>query len=77
MTDAVPENRTADRIQPLVKSIRDRYRSWVKDLHVEVVGDQVVLYGRAYSYYGKQMIQEEVIRQGRLSGLSNRIEVES
>jgi hypothetical protein len=76
MTDTLPENRTADRIQPLVKSIRDRYRSWVKDLHVEVVGDQVVLYGRAYSYYGKQMIQEEVIRQGRLSSLSNRIEVE-
>jgi hypothetical protein len=76
MIEALAERSTTDRIRPLVSLIRARFRSWVKDLHVEVVGEQVILFGRAYSYYGKQMVQEELIRRCRPAVLTNQIEVE-
>jgi hypothetical protein len=72
---ALTENGTKESIRDVVSAIRSKYRGLVKELWIQPEGDSVVLYGRAYSYYGKQMAQEEVIRSGRLAVVANRMSV--
>ncbi|HEY2787784.1 MAG TPA: hypothetical protein VGJ05_22700 [Fimbriiglobus sp.] len=64
-----------DPVQEIARSVRDRFRGMVQELRIEPEGESVVLYGRAYSYYGKQMAQEAVIRSGRFSVRANRMDV--
>ena len=66
---------TPDDLQELESYIRRRYRGLLLDLQLEVVGTCVVLHGRATSFYGKQMAQQEVLNHGGLSILANRIAV--
>jgi hypothetical protein len=58
----------------LASDIRQRHRSLLHDLRIEVVAGGVVLHGRAATFYGKQVAQHEVMRHA-VTVLANRIVV--
>jgi hypothetical protein len=53
-----------DELEGLAIDIRNRHRSLLLELRVEIHEDGVSLYGRAITFYGKQMAQEELLRRG-------------
>ena len=57
----------------LASDIRERHRSLLRDLRIEVVAGGVVLHGRANTFYGKQVAQHEVMRYSVV--VTNRIVV--
>jgi hypothetical protein len=57
----------------LASDIRERHRSLLRDLRIEVVAGGVVLHGRANTFYGKQIAQHEVMRHSVV--VANRIVV--
>jgi hypothetical protein len=61
----------------LATAIRERHRSLLRELRIEVVEGGVILHGRAYSFYGKQVAQHEILRRAQLVLLANRITVAS
>ena len=58
----------------LASDIRERHRSQLRDLRIEVVAGGVVLHGRATTFYGKQVAQHEVMRHA-VAVVANRIVV--
>ena len=61
--------------QHLESLIRTRSYGRVRDLHLELCGDGLILRGRACSYYAKQLAQQAVLEAGILPLLANEIEV--
>ena len=57
----------------LASDIRERHRSLLRELRIEVVVGGVVLHGRANTFYGKQVAQHEVMRHSVV--VANRIVV--
>jgi hypothetical protein len=60
-------------MRDLATEIRLRHRSLLQALRIELVEDGVVLHGRAYTFYGKQIALHEILR--RVAVVANRIEV--
>jgi hypothetical protein len=58
----VPADDRAAAAGHLASDIRERHRSLLRDLRIEVVAGGVVLHGRANTFYGKQVAQQEVMR---------------
>jgi hypothetical protein len=58
----------------LESDIRERHRSLLRDLRIEVVAGGVVLHGHADTFYGKQVAQQEVMRRA-ITVVANRIVV--
>ncbi len=69
-----PADRPPD-ARELAADVRWRNRSLIRELRVEVIEGGVLLHGHAYSYYGKQVAQHEVLRRTGLALLANRITV--
>lgn len=61
-------------VTELAADIRERHRSLLRDLRLEVVDNGVVLHGHAYSFYGKQVALHEVLRR-EVPVVANRIAV--
>lgn len=59
----------------LAADIRWRHRNLLRELRIEVAEGGVILHGRAYSFYGKQVAQHEVLRRTGLVLLANRLVV--
>lgn len=59
----------------LAAQIRNRHRSHLRDFRIEAVWGGVILYGRASSFYGKQIAFHEVCSDGRFAVVANQIEV--
>lgn len=53
-----------DEFEGIAADIRNRHRSLLLELRVEIHEDGVSLYGRAITFYGKQMAQHELLRRG-------------
>ena len=64
-------------VSELASAVRERHRDVVRELRVEVIEGGVILYGFAYSFYGKQVAQHEVLHRTNLVLLANRITVAS
>lgn len=77
---AMPASRGAaasDAAWAMAAELRSRLRSLVSELEIDVIDGGLVLYGRAYSYYGKQLAQEELRARYRARVRANCIQVES
>lgn len=61
----------------LAADILRRHRGLIRELTLEAVTGGVVLRGRAYSFYGKQVALHEVRRRGRLSVVANVLAVDA
>ena len=59
----------------LEKIVQCRTGSRLRDLHVEVRGDEVVLTGRAASYYAKQLATHAALPEVAPRKLTNAIDV--
>ena len=70
-----PAGRPAAAESELAADIRSRHRSLLRELRIDVVEGGVILHGHAYSFYGKQIAQHEVLRRTGLVLLANRIAV--
>lgn len=70
-----PPSEQSPATRELAADIRWRHRSLLRELRIEVVEGGVILHGRAYSFYGKQVAQHEVLRRTNLVLLANRIAV--
>jgi hypothetical protein len=64
-----------DSISQLAAIIRSHHRGHLRDLNIELTPEGIILHGKASSFYGKQMAQEEILRQGAWTILENRIVV--
>jgi hypothetical protein len=66
-----------DRIlHQLATEVQNRHRNCLRELRIEVVEGGVVLYGRAITFYGKQIAFHEVRRCSHLAVIANRIQVQ-
>jgi hypothetical protein len=63
-------------VSKLASDIRQRHRTLLRELRIEVVTGGVVLHGRAYSFYGKQVALHEVMRRSGVTVVANRIVVD-
>jgi hypothetical protein len=55
--------------------LRIHLHGYVHDFRVIVENAGLILYGRARTYYGKQLAQQSVMQRSRLPILANKIEV--
>jgi hypothetical protein len=62
-------------IHELEDHLRTQLRSLVCDLSIEVTSGGLILHGSAYTFYGKQLAQQEVMRRTRRRVLINHITV--
>jgi hypothetical protein len=62
-------------LKRLEAQLRTRLRSYVCDFQMIVQDGGLVLYGRARSYYGKQLAQHGVMEKSRLPIRANNISV--
>jgi len=62
-------------VEQLAAQIRNRYRSHLRELRIEVVEGGIVLRGRSSSFYGKQMAFHEARSGSQFAVLANQIEV--
>jgi hypothetical protein len=62
-------------LNELAADIRRRHRVLLRDFHIEEVSGGVALHGHAYSFYGKQIAQHEILRRGDLAVVVNSIVV--
>lgn len=53
--------RTADSASTVAAKIQARTHGQVRELHVEMVDDEVVINGRARTYYAKQLAQHSAM----------------
>jgi hypothetical protein len=74
-TEAAVIDDPADSIGSIESAVRSLHRSHLRDLSIERTPAGLILHGRATSYFGKQMAQEEVLRRWTGPILSNRIVV--
>jgi hypothetical protein len=66
-----------DRImQQLAIEVQNRHRDCLRELQIEAVEGEVILYGRAITFYGKQIAFHEVSHRSRLPVIANRIQVQ-
>lgn len=71
-----PAGRPAAAMGELAADIWRRHRNAIRELRVDVVEDGLVLSGVAYSFYGKQVCQHEVLRRTKLALRANRMVVD-
>jgi hypothetical protein len=57
----------------LAAEIRARHRGLLRELRIEAVEGGVALFGRAYTFYGKQVALHEVRRRCRTPVVANHI----
>jgi hypothetical protein len=62
-------------LQELAREIQHSNRSLLRDLRIEHVDGGVALHGVAFSFYGKQIAQHEILRRGNVTIVTNRIVV--
>ncbi|MEI8383937.1 MAG: hypothetical protein WCJ09_27735 [Planctomycetota bacterium] len=62
-------------IQLVVTRLKARFGGQMRDIHIAVLRDGLVLRGRVGTYYGKQMAQEVATEVTGLTVRSNDIEV--
>jgi hypothetical protein len=62
-------------VDRLLASVQRQLAGRVCDLRLRVLDNGVVLQGRAYSYYAKQLAQQAVMKTTGLPLLANDIEV--
>jgi len=72
--NATLESRTEE-LRELAADIRTRHRALLRELRIEKVHGGVALHGFAYSFYGKQIAQHEILRRGDLTIVANSIVV--
>ena len=70
---ATPERADDWDMSHLASDVRERHRSLLRVLRIEVVAGGVVLHGHANTFYGKQVAQQEVMRHWAV--VANRIVV--
>jgi hypothetical protein len=63
-------------LQQFAIEVRNRHRDYLRELQIEVVKGGVILYGRAITFYGKQIAFHEVSHRSRLPVIANRIQVQ-
>jgi hypothetical protein len=74
-----PANSTFNRAvltEALELELRQALRVFVRDLVIESTAEGIVLHGRAYSFYGKQLAQEVFLARARVRIRANRIKVD-
>jgi len=62
-------------LSELAEEIRLRHRALLREFQIEEVTGGVALSGHAYSFYGKQIAQHEILRRGDLPVVANWIVV--
>jgi hypothetical protein len=62
-------------LSELAAEIRARHRAVLRELRIEVVAGGVVLYGRARTFYGRQVALHEVRRRCPLTVVADHITV--
>jgi hypothetical protein len=62
----------AERVE---QSVRSRTSGLVRSLRVEVIGGQVIITGRASTYYAKQLVTHAALGAAEELALSNEVEV--
>jgi hypothetical protein len=67
--------RTTELVERIESTVQHRHGGWVRDFHVVVIDQGLVLRGRTHTYYAKQLVQHTVMKIGGLPILANRIEV--
>ena len=67
--------RTKELVERIETTVRRRHGGWVRDFHVVVQDQGMVLRGRTRTYYAKQLVQHTAMTVGGLPLLANRIEV--
>jgi hypothetical protein len=60
-------------VSTLAMQIVGRNRSLIAELQLEIKSGGVILHGFAYTYFGKQIAQEEVMQWGLLPIIANKI----
>jgi hypothetical protein len=63
-TATLEVNERPDELEGLAADIRNRHRSLLLEVRIETHEGGVLLFGRAVTFYGKQMAQEELLRRG-------------
>jgi len=62
-------------IEAVVRALRETGHPGLRSLDIEISGGVVILWGRASSYYHKQLAQETVQRVAGVHGIANGLEV--
>jgi hypothetical protein len=62
-------------VRDLASEIRARHRGLLRELRIEVVAGGVALYGRARTFYGRQVALHEVRRRCPLAVVADHITV--
>jgi hypothetical protein len=65
----------AEEVDQLLASVQRQLAGRIRDLRVIVQDEGLVLQGRAYSYYAKQLAQQAVMKATGLPLVANDIEV--
>ena len=65
-----------DDIDRLARNVRRRLNGRVRDFHLLLQDNGLVLQGFAFTYYAKQLAQHTIMQSTRLPILANDIEVE-
>jgi hypothetical protein len=65
----------AEEVDQLLASVQRQLAGRICDLRVLVQDEGLVLQGRAYSYYAKQLAQQAVMKATQLPLVANDIEV--
>ena len=74
---AIANTSYVDRIlHRLATEVRNRHRDCLRELQIEIAEGGIVLYGRAITFYGKQIAFHEVRRLSSLTVVANRIQVQ-
>jgi hypothetical protein len=63
-------------LSQLQHDMREKMRFQIRNLRLELRNNEIVLQGRAGSYYHKQLAQELVLRRNYAEDLTNEILVE-
>jgi hypothetical protein len=74
-TNATRLERQPGELRELAADIRARHRALLREFRIEEVSGGVALHGFAYSFYGKQIAQHEILRRGDLTIVANSIVV--
>lgn len=62
-------------ISRLEKSIQIENRNLIQELKIEIDNGMLIIYGKAASYYGKQIVQETIMKNSDILIRANRIKV--
>jgi hypothetical protein len=73
--DPVVEETSSDQTTELELHIQSRLGGLIREFRLVVVNGGLILCGRTYTYYAKQIVQHEVMQGSTLPILANEIEV--